>query len=68
MHLALRFWLHTAVWTGLILVLLLIISLATGMGSESFSKLPIWLGLALTLAPFPAGIALTKLAEILGAI
>ncbi len=61
MRLVLRFWLHTAVWTGLILAILLAISLATGMGSESFRKLPIWLGLALTLAPFPAGIAVTKL-------
>jgi hypothetical protein len=61
MHLALRFWLHTAVWTGLILALLLAISLATGMGTESFRTLPIWLGLALTLAPFPAGIAASKL-------
>lgn len=60
MHLALRFWLHTTVWTGLILALLLAISLATGMGSEAFRALPVWLGLALTLAPFPAGIAVTK--------
>jgi len=61
MHLALRFWLHTTVWTGLILALLLAISLATGMGSDAFRTLPVWLGLALTLAPFPAGIAVTKL-------
>ena len=60
MQLAFRFWLHTAVWTGLILALLLAISLATGMGSEAFRTLPVWLGLALTLAPFPAGIGVAQ--------
>ena len=33
-----------AVWTGIILALLLAISLATGMGTEAFRTLPVWLG------------------------
>ncbi len=60
MPLILRFWLLTAVWTGLILALLLAISLATGMGMDAFRQLPVWLGLALTLAPFPAGIGVAR--------
>ena len=58
MRLALRFWKYLLLWTGILLVLLLAVTTVAGSGPrEVLVGLPVWLGLALALAAYPAGVA-----------
>jgi len=58
MRLALRFWKHLLLWTGILLVLLLAVTAVAGRAPrEVLASLPVWLGLALALAAYPAGVA-----------
>ncbi len=57
MRLLLRFWQALAIWSGILVVILLVISLATGQSAaQVLAYLPAWAGLAFALAAFPAGI------------
>ncbi|MEE9133666.1 MAG: hypothetical protein V3U13_08900 [Gemmatimonadota bacterium] len=61
MRLALKFWGRLAIWTGILLLILLAVSLVFGGSvAEVFAHLPVWAGLALALAAFPAGIAVSS--------
>ncbi len=60
MRLALRFWGFLAVWAGILLTLLLSVTLASGQGArEVLANLMSWTGLALALAAYPAGVAVS---------
>lgn len=57
MRLLLRFWLAVGVWTALLLSLLLAVSFLSGQSArEVGGSLVSWLGLALALAAYPAGV------------
>ncbi|MFQ5890585.1 MAG: hypothetical protein ACE5JR_11105 [Gemmatimonadota bacterium] len=61
MRLALRFWAHLALWAGILLMILTAISLFTGQpGATVLAQLAAWSGLALALAAFPAGVAISS--------
>ena len=61
MQLALKFWSRLLIWTGILLVVLMVLSLVMGQGfREVMAHLPTWSGLALALAAFPAGIAVSS--------
>jgi hypothetical protein len=61
MRLATRFWVHIAMWTGILFALLIVISLLSGQGGATvMSSLPGWGALALILSAFPAGLAVTS--------
>lgn len=58
MRLALEYWGRLAIWTGVLLVILVAITLIAGQGfAEVLAHLPGWAGLALALAAFPVGIS-----------
>ncbi len=58
MALALHFWSRLAMWSGILLVVLVTLSLAMGQAlAEVVAHLPVWTGLAVALAAFPAGVA-----------
>lgn len=57
MRLVLRFWIALVVWAALLLSLLLGVSLLSGQPArELAANLLSWLGLALALAAYPAGV------------
>lgn len=56
MRLSIAFWRSMAVWTLLIVVLLLAISALTGAGGDILAGVPVWIGLAFVLAAYPAAI------------
>ncbi len=62
MQLALRFWTRVALWTGILLVTLMTITLIASDGgmAAAVANLPSWAGLALVLSAFPAGIAVSR--------
>ena len=60
MRIALRFWIHLLAWAG---ILLAIFTLLDQVGDDTVSiwaRVPVWGGLALVLAAFPAGIAVSS--------
>lgn len=60
MRLALRFWGRLAIWAGSLLLLLAAISLASGQGvAEVIAHMPAWAALAIALAAYPAGAAVS---------
>jgi hypothetical protein len=57
MRLALRFWLLLLLWTGILLLMLVTVSLVSGQAvAEVLAHLPVWAALSLALAAFPAGV------------
>ncbi len=60
MRTAVTFWVRLALWTAILLVLLVGASLFTGMAAaDVFVSLPVWAGLAIVLAAFPAGLSVS---------
>ena len=58
MRLAARFWVHIAMWTGILFAILTIISLLSGQDvAQVIANIPVWGGLALILSAFPVGLA-----------
>ena len=61
MHLAFRFWSHLGLWTGILIAILATVSLLMGgTWGSTVARLTVWGGLALVLAAYPAGIAVTR--------
>jgi hypothetical protein len=58
MQLALRFWTKLMMWTGILFLILITVSLVGGQSVGTvMAHIPVWGGLALVLAAFPAGLA-----------
>ena len=61
MQLALRFWTKVLMWTGILFVILMAVSLIGGQSVGTvIGHLPVWGGFALVLAAFPAGLAVSE--------
>ena len=61
MRLAFRFWAQLGLWTGVLLAILIIVSLLMGgTWASTIARLPVWGGLALVLAAYPGGIAVSR--------
>ena len=61
MRLAFRFWAQLGLWTGVLLGILIVVSLLMGgTWVSTIARLPVWGGLALVLAAYPAGIAASR--------
>ena len=61
MQLALRFWTKLLMWTGILFLILITVSLVSGQSVGTvMAHIPVWGGLALVLAAFPAGLAVSE--------
>jgi MFS family permease len=61
MKLALKFWGRLGIWGGGLFVFLVVISLMLGQSlGEALARAPVWLGLGMALAAYPAGIAVAQ--------
>lgn len=61
MQLALRFWTKLMMWTGILFLILITVSLVGGQSVGTvMAHIPVWGGLALVLAAFPAGLAVSE--------
>ncbi|MGD2069317.1 MAG: hypothetical protein PVI57_11640 [Gemmatimonadota bacterium] len=59
MRILIGFWRSLAVWTAFIAILLGAVTLLTGSGARVMAQVPLWLGMAFTLAAYPAGVAVS---------
>lgn len=63
MRIVLRFWGRALAWAGVLVIALLAITFLSGQGAADLAvSLPSWVGLALALAAFPAGVSIAELA------
>ena len=61
MQLAVRFWTKLMMWTGILFLILISVSLVSGQSVGTvMAHIPVWGGLALVLAAFPAGLAVSE--------